>query len=91
MNENPQINGISSVALGFVLGAVVGAGIALLLAPRTGTETRQRLADAGGRLGDAARNKLNQARDVASGLKHDAASALDAGREAFAEGQKSRS
>jgi gas vesicle protein len=95
MNENSQFNGGSrgagpSAAMGFVLGAVIGAGIALLLAPGTGKETRQRLADAGRRWGGAARSKFDQVRDTANDLKQDAKSALEAGREAFERGQKSR-
>jgi gas vesicle protein len=65
----------SSVALGFVLGAVVGAGIALLLAPATGMETRQRIADAGRRWRGAAR-------DLAEDLRQEAKSVLEtAGRD----------
>lgn len=95
MNENPQVNGGSrgagsSVAMGFVLGALVGAGIALLLAPRTGRETRGRLADAGRRWGGAVRSKLDQARDIANDLKQDARSALDAGRKEFEQVRKSQ-
>ena len=92
MNENTNGNSPgtgSSVALGFVLGALVGAGAALLLAPRTGKETRRRLADAGRGWGDAARGKLDQVRDTANDLKRDAKSALEAGREAFEHGRKS--
>jgi gas vesicle protein len=79
----------SSVAMGVVFGALVGAGIALLLAPGTGKDTRRRLADAGRRWGGAARSKLDQARHTASDLKQDAKSALEAGREAFKRGQES--
>ena len=93
MSENPQVRGNSgagsSVAMGFVLGALVGAGIALLLAPGSGSETRGRLADAGRRWGGAARNKLDQARDTVHDLKRDAESALKVGREAFERGQES--
>lgn len=92
MNENAHGTSRgagSSVAIGFVLGTLVGAGVALLLAPRTGKENRRRLADAGGRWGDAVRSKFDQARDTAKDLKQDAKSALEAGREAFEHGQKS--
>jgi gas vesicle protein len=94
MNKNPQLNdgtggAFSSAATGFVLGAVVGAGIALLLAPETGKETRRRLTDAGTRLRDVARSRIDQALDTAGDLKQDATSALKAGREAFENGQMS--
>jgi gas vesicle protein len=91
---NPQVNDTpggagSSAVLGFVLGAVLGAGIALLLAPRSGKETRQRLADTGRRWGNAARDTVHQALDTANDLKEDAKSALAAGREAFEETRQS--
>ena len=47
MSEN-QGNGILA---GFVVGAVVGAGLALLLAPASGSDTRQRLRDKAVELG----------------------------------------
>jgi len=95
MNENSQVHRTppiagSSVATGFVLGAMVGLGIALLLAPRTGKQTRQRLAEAGRRWGGAARHKLDQARDIAHELKDDAKSALEAGRDTFEHGLQAR-
>jgi gas vesicle protein len=94
MNEKQQGQGIAdgigpSVAIGFVLGALVGAGIALLLAPATGKETRRRVADVGRKWSGAARDKFDQARDIAEDLKQDAQSALDAGREAFEKSRKS--
>jgi gas vesicle protein len=70
VNENQQHdNGASrgagsSIATGFVLGALVGAGMALLLAPGTGKETRRRLADASARWGSAARTKFDEGRDL---------------------------
>lgn len=78
----------SSAAMGFVLGAVLGAGIALLLAPRSGKETRERLAATGRRWGSAARDTVHQALDTANDLKEDAKAALEAGREAFEHDQK---
>ena len=53
---------------GFILGALVGAGVALLLAPRSGSDTRRLLRDY------AARTKDELAEDVACG-----AQALDSG------------
>ena len=93
MTQNPQLNSPSSgagasVALGFVLGALVGAGVALLLAPGPGRETRLRVADAGRRWRGVARRRFDEARDAADALRKDAKSALEAGREAFEHGSK---
>ncbi len=41
---------VSMLGLGMVIGAVVGAGIALLMAPQTGTETRRRISSRAGSL-----------------------------------------
>jgi gas vesicle protein len=84
----PPRSANSSMGVGLLLGAALGAGVALLLAPRSGKETRRRLADTGGRWNNAARSKVAQARNIANDLKRDAASALEAGREAFEHSQK---
>jgi len=93
MNDN-RMNGISrgagSAAVGFVLGAVVGAGIALLLAPATGKETRRRIAESGQDLSDAARDTLGQAGDTVHGLKEDVRAAVEAGREVFGRARESK-
>jgi gas vesicle protein len=84
VNDNSRGNG-SSTVLGFVLGALVGAGIGLLLAPGTGSETRRRIADAGGRLGNAARDAggrlENAARDAGGRLRSAARDKFDEARE----------
>ena len=79
----------SSVALGFALGALVGAGVALLLAPRTGKETRRRLADAGERFGDAARKQVEHAGEIANDIKRNAQSTFEEARRGFEQGQRS--
>jgi gas vesicle protein len=98
VNENPQVNRQvngtaggtgATVVMGFVLGALVGAGMALLLAPGTGKDTRGRLVATGRRWGGAARSTFKHARDTANDLKQDAMSAVEAGRDAFEESQKS--
>jgi gas vesicle protein len=48
--------GSGSVLLSFLLGGVVGAGLALLLAPQSGRETRQKIKE----LSDDIREKTNE-------------------------------
>lgn len=92
MNDDRQSNGRpgSSGVMGFVLGALVGAGIALLLAPRTGKETRRRLAESGRRWSGAARDQLGLAAETVQDLAQDAKAALEVGREAFEQGREAQ-
>jgi gas vesicle protein len=77
---------------GLVWGALLGAGVALLFAPRSGRETRDRLRDQAYRLRDAAESKVREVQDALTdsidevrrevGERVDAArAAIDAGRE----------
>lgn len=90
MNEysypNTDLARGSNAMMGFVLGAVVGAGIALLLAPATGADTRNRLGDAARKLRQNAGNITDRARNAMSEFKDDARSAVEAGRESFRRG-----
>ena len=45
----PNVRSISLLGVGMVIGAVVGAGVTLLIAPRTGSEMRSLLGDRAGR------------------------------------------
>jgi len=74
--------------IGFALGAVVGAGLALLLAPATGGKTRERIASTARRWTKNARQTLHDARDTVGELGADARSAVDAGRKAFQHGDQ---
>ncbi|TMQ60219.1 MAG: YtxH domain-containing protein [Candidatus Eisenbacteria bacterium] len=67
----------------FVLGVVVGAGIALLLAPALGRDTRRRVGSTVRRWSDGARQAVKRTRDSLNELKKDARSAIDTGREEY--------
>ncbi len=57
--------------MAFVWGAAVGAGIALLVAPKSGHDTRQQLGSAARRLGETAKTKLEHVGETAkSKLEH---------------------
>jgi gas vesicle protein len=80
---------VSSFLIGIGLGALVGAGVAMLLAPRRGEETRESLRAAAGRLKDRAEELLDEVkartREFAQTRKEILSEAIRAGREAAAE------
>ena len=83
MSRHDEGAGAGSILLAFVLGAVSGAVVALLYAPRTGRETREfigeRANEARARAADAAargRDAINQGRETL-------ATAIERGREAY--------
>ena len=74
-------SGVRTFAAGLLIGALVGAGIALLVAPTSGEETRRMLSRRARRLAadareryDEARHELRQARERRR-REHDDASA----------------
>ena len=79
---NSRDAGASPIALAMVFGALVGAGVAVLLAPRAGSQTRRDLTDYGRRWSREARSKFRQARDSARGLGRDVKAAVEDEREA---------
>lgn len=81
----------ASAMTGFMIGALVGAGVALLLAPASGTETRRRLGETTKRLRDQAKDRMGQAKDLMHDVKEDAMSAVESGREAFQRSRHDRS
>ena len=77
-NQDDERNVMLSVLAGIGIGVMVGAIAGLLLAPRSGTETREAI---GEKLHDLG-NKLNDlSHDVAGKVK----SAVDSGRQAVVE------
>src|SRR2546426_11438537 len=86
MEVYPNINdnGRNSMNIApFVLGAVVGAGIALLLVPAHGRDTLRRVGSTVRRLSDSARQALKGTRDSLNEIKHHARAALEMGREEY--------
>jgi gas vesicle protein len=81
--DNRGTTNIGSTLAGIAIGAVIGAGCALLLAPDSGKRTRQRLASTARHLGESAGHTIERARDAVFELGADARSAVKAGQEAF--------
>lgn len=91
MNDTSDSRGApGSTLMGFVLGAAVGAGLALLLAPDTGRKTRERLTSTARRWSKDAGEAMEHARDAMVDLGANAKSALEAGKEALAQERVTR-
>ncbi|HXF58525.1 MAG TPA: YtxH domain-containing protein [Candidatus Saccharimonadales bacterium] len=67
----------------FVLGAALGAGLALLLAPAHGRDTRRRVGSSMKQLGSNAKHVFERTKDGMNDLKNDAKSAIDKGRQEY--------
>jgi gas vesicle protein len=83
-----------SVLLSFLLGGVVGAGLALLFAPQSGLETRQKIKDLTDDVKDKTAEYVRQAKEKAASIVDDGKgyydekksilkSAVEAGKEAY--------
>lgn len=76
----------------FLWGALIGAGTALLLAPRSGRETRDEIRAGALRLRDraedAVRNVSDSVQETIGGVKGEVEGRLDAARDAFDAGRR---
>ncbi len=72
-----------SMAAAFLVGAILGAGVALLLAPASGADTRKRLGKTANRLRQDAKDALEDAMESIEDLKEEARTVVDEGREAI--------
>ena len=70
MSENN--NDIGAFMAGFVIGGLVGAATALILAPQSGEETRTQIATRGADLRQAGQERLEDYRSVAGSAVQDA-------------------
>ncbi len=73
----------SNVLVAFLVGAVAGGVAALLLAPASGAETRQKLAEGLRKAKDKALDGLEHAKDYAGTQKEAIKEAYHEGKEAY--------
>ena len=78
--EERDWRGAGILSLGIIAGALVGAGVALLLAPQSGEETRERIADRARRLGTRADASWEDLRDELRRLRRRSRRAATRGR-----------
>ena len=82
MSENNSTP-VGGFLAAFAIGALAGAGIALLYAPRSGKETRKLIAAKGRDLQDKATDALGDAKDFIDDKKARIAAAIEAGKDAM--------
>ena len=92
MAEEERGYGAGSSLIAFFLGGLVGAGVALLLAPKSGSETRQMIKELAGDARERATGYVDKAKGTATSAvetaKQTATSYVEKGKE-FIDDQKS--
>lgn len=73
----------ATAVVAFVLGAVAGAAVALLMAPASGEETRRILAEKAREGRERAEEAARQSREFLNRQKEHLTSAVERGREAY--------
>lgn len=76
-----QNTNIKNVVGAFAIGAVIGAGLALLFAPQSGDETRKLISKRAGQIKNRLRDALDDAKELAQSKVDDLADALHSGDE----------
>ena len=76
-------SGAGTVVVAFVLGAITGAAVALLMAPATGEETRRLLAEKAREGRDRAGDAARQGREMWNRQREHLNQAFERGREAY--------
>lgn len=79
-----------TIITAFVLGALTGAAVALLMAPATGEETRRILGEKAREGADRAAEAARQGRDFVDRQKGTISSAVERGREAYQQARSGR-
>jgi gas vesicle protein len=85
MSENNNTCAVGGIVAAFAIGALVGAGVALLYAPRSGKETRELLAKRTREATDKVVDAVEEAKEMVRGKKAEIVAAFEAGKEAMRE------
>jgi gas vesicle protein len=90
MSEENSIK-VGGYLTAFAIGALVGAGVALLYAPHSGKETRDLLAHKAHELKEKAGGIIEEAKEKITEKKAEITAAVSAGREAMREQREKQS
>ena len=75
--------GTGSLVASFLLGGIVGAGIAILLAPQSGRETREKIKELAETVKEKIASSVERAKDILEEKKSVISAAVEAGKEAY--------
>ncbi len=84
-------SGAGTVVVAFVLGALTGAAVALLMAPQSGEETRRLLAERAREGRDRAGEAARQGRELWNRQRDTLTEAFERGREAYQQARGAQS
>jgi gas vesicle protein len=76
-------NKSGSMMAGVLLGAAIGAGLALMFAPMVGKETRRHIGDAARKLGSNTKGRMDDLVGAIKGGASDVGAAIDRGKDAY--------
>ena len=80
--------GAGTIVVSFVLGAITGAAVALLMAPAPGDETRRKLGEKAREGRERANEAARQGREFVNRQRETFTSAIEKGREAYNQARK---
>ncbi len=83
MKEENIVKTKGSTLVPFVVGGIVGAGLALLFAPKPGREMRKQIKDFAGNTKDKVSSTYERGKEFYDETKAAIADAIDAGKSAF--------
>ncbi len=94
MHHHEEGFGVGAILLSFLLGSMVGAGLALLVAPQTGVETRRKIRDLADDISDRAHeymehtkskmsSSIDKGKEMLEAKKAAVTAAFEAGKEAY--------
>ena len=85
MKEELENRNVQSILVPFLVGGIVGAGIALLLAPKSGRELRKDIKDVAARTGDKIAKTVDKGRELYTESTTAVKNAIEAGKTAYVE------
>ncbi len=72
-----------SLLASFLLGGIIGAGIAILLAPKSGKETIEKIKEIAGTVKGKIASSIDSSKDILEEKKSAISAAFEAGKEAY--------